>query len=167
MEIVNSIVTLIGIPAVVVSLIYIGRKIQVLDDMQKTIEKIKNNVKVMSDSLIQSELSDFDGGRLQAYSPIQVTDEGQQYLEEVGFIEIFMEHEDDFFEFIEDEEPETDYDIENAAIKSVLFLFDEPYFKSVKEYLYNNPKEDRKEFIQIAGIYVRNKYMEHAGNTSE
>ncbi len=37
---IQNIITLIGIPTIVVALIYIGRKLQVLDTVEKTMEKM-------------------------------------------------------------------------------------------------------------------------------
>lgn len=160
MTILNLIIA-IGIPAIVGSLIYIGRKLQVLDDLKQTMEKMKINLKVACDSLIQLNL--IDGNKLQTYSPIKITDIGEEYLKKIGFDKIFAEYSQDFFDSIKSERPQTDYDIENAAIRSIYALFDKPYFNPIKDYLYNNPKEDRKEMMSVAGIYVRDKYLEKKG----
>lgn len=56
----------------------------------KTIESIKHNLKVIADTLIESPHIDFDHRRLQDYSPLKLTQEGQQYLEKTGFVEIYQ-----------------------------------------------------------------------------
>ncbi len=172
MNLLNTI-TAIGIPSIAAALIYIGRKLQVLDDVKKTLNgefkdtigKMKLNIKVIADALIQSGL--VDGGKLQAYSPIQVTQIGKDYLEKIGFIKTFNEHSEDFFRYIESEQPKTDYDIENAAIRSIYLLFDKDYFNPIKDYLYNNPKEDKKELTNVAGIYVRDMYLSRKGERNK
>ncbi len=162
MTIINLLIA-IGIPSIIAGLIYIGRKLQILDDMRDTMDKMKVNLKVVCNALIQLNL--LDGNKLQTYSPVKITSVGEDYLKKIGFDKIFSEHFQDFFDVINTEKPQTDYDIENAAIRSIYVLFDKPYFDLVKDYLYNNPKEDRKELMNVAGIYVRDRYMEKKGNT--
>lgn len=158
-NIIVGLVMAIGIPTIIGTILILGRKLEVLDSLNKTTDKIKLNVKVIGDALIQSELTDFNGENLQTYSPVQITDKGNKYLEDIGFIKLFSEHEEDFFRCVEVDEPKTDYDIEIASIKSILYLFDKPYFDVIKNHLYNNPTEGKSSFTKTAGIYVRNKYM--------
>jgi len=140
-------------------LLYIGAKIQLLSHLDKTIGKIKNNVNVIANTLIKSSIP-FDEERLQTYSPLKISEKGTKFLEDIGFIELFSENYQDFFDCIDDDDPKTEYDTESSAARSVFFLFDKPYFNSIKDYLYKNPKEDVKEVIKIAGIYVRDRYVE-------
>lgn len=48
---VSNIITTVGIPAIIGILIYIGRKVQMLDDMEKTLKTIETDVKIISDIL--------------------------------------------------------------------------------------------------------------------
>ena len=140
-------------------LIFIGIKLNVLNTLVKTVNLIKENLKLVTDSW--SFGIPFDAAKLKVYSPVQVTEQGLAYLEQTGFISAFAEHANDFYTVIDQEKPTTDYDIENLAIRSVIQLFHHPYFVPIKDYFYNHPQEDRNSFIRIAGTYVRNKYMEH------
>lgn len=158
-----QVISTMGTVAVFGGFIYVGRKLQILDNLQVTMEKMKNNVKVIGDSLIQSNLTDFDGSRLQTYSPVRVTEKGISYLQEIGFLNVFSSHKNDFFNTISSETPQTNYDIELASIRSIYLMFDKSYFNEIKDYLYNHPKENKNELIKIAGIYVRDKYIESLG----
>ena len=163
---IKDIFTVVGIPSIVVGLVYIGAKLQILNDLKGTIEKIKNNIKVITDTLIKSDLP-FYGEKLQTYSPINLTEKGQTFLSDVGFIKLFEDNKNDFFNYIDSEKPKTDYDIENVALRSVFFLFDKDYFNPIKEHLYNNPKDTKNDFIRVAGIYVRNKYNDKQKDNSK
>lgn len=162
----KDIISGIGITVIAGALLYIGRKLQILDDLKKTVDKIKTNVKVVSDFLISSELP-FDSNMLQNYSPIQLTGPGKDYLKTIGFMDLFNTHAGDFYSCIEKETPTTDYDIENASIRCVLQLFNKEYFRPIKDHFYNNPKEDKGSFIRVAGIYVRDRYMERSSQASK
>ncbi len=50
--------------------------------------------------------------------------------------------------------------MEYSAIKTVFALLGKDYFRPVKIYFYNNPKEDTRSFGKLAGIYVRDRYLE-------
>ena len=147
----------IGFASIFAVLIYIGRKLQILDDLSRTVEKTKHNIKVIADNLIKDE--PFDPVDLQSYSPLQLTDEGRGRLEKIGFLDIFAKNKKEFFDFIEAEEVKTKYDVEIAAIKSVSFLFDRDFFNPLKEYFYNNPEIDERKIRSTIGIYIRDQYL--------
>lgn len=151
-------INLIGIPAIVIALLYIGRKLQVLDELKKTTDKMKFNLKIISDYLTKQ--TKFDPKELQVMSPLKLTDAGVALITNTGFNNIFSEHRSDFFSIIDSESPKLKYDVENAAIKSILFLQDNPYMNFLKVFLYNNPNRTIENIAPTFGIYVRDKYLE-------
>ena len=58
---VNAAVVAIGVPALVVALVHIGRKLQVLDDLKGTSDTIKHNLKAVTDHLTRHD-ERFDSG---------------------------------------------------------------------------------------------------------
>lgn len=150
----------IGTVTILSTLVYIGKKLQVLSDLQRTMSKVKNNLKVIADALITAKI-DFDHSRIESYSPLRLTEEGAKYLRDIGFFKLFEEHGEDFFDCIEEDRPQTPYDVEKAAMRSIFFLFDQPYFYEIKDFLYQNPRESKKELMQVAGIYVRDQYLKY------
>ncbi len=149
----------IGIPTIIGGCIYIGRKLQILDTLQKTTDKIKHNIKVVADCLVKAPVQ-FDHEKLETYSPIQLTEAGIKYLDDIGFIKIFNDNKKDFFDFIDTEEPTTKYDTEISATKSFLILFEKEYFNSIKEFLYTHPQDSLQAMSKIAGVYIRDAYLE-------
>ena len=83
MTIFNIIIT-IGVGTALGAFVYIGKKLQILDDLKNTTEKIKANVKVIGDHLTSSDKG-FSHGELQAYSPLQLTDIGKKLIDEIGY----------------------------------------------------------------------------------
>lgn len=151
----------IGIPSIIVACVYIGKKLQILSSIEITIVKIKNNIKIVGDCLIADGNIGFDHTKLESYSPFKLTEKGEKFLEELGFFDIFKDHSDDFFNFIDSEDPKTEYDVGASAMKSIFFLFNNKYFYPIKNYLYENPKKEKlKTLILYIGVYVRDKYLE-------
>ena len=157
---ITTISSLIGIPTIIGCLIYIGKKIQILNELHSSIQKIKHNIKVISDSLIRSQYIEFDHTILEPYSPLRLTDKGKTYLDELGLIQIIKDNKKDFFEYIQSETPTTKLDVELAAMKAVRFLFDKPYFDSIKVHLYNHPEENFSNMTSAAGIFLRDTFLE-------
>jgi hypothetical protein len=157
-QVINSIIILIGVPATIVGLVFIGRKLQVLDQLAITTEKIKYNLKVVSDFLSENA-NNFNSSSLQNYSPVQLTESGSAFVEELGFEAVFKKNRADFLAFIDEEEPHFKYDVENAAIKSIYFLKDKSYMSFLKVYLYNTPKRRMNDVAPTLGIYVRDQYL--------
>ena len=110
--------------------------------------------------LFKAEGVDFDPSYMRDYSPLRITPEGMKYLEEVGFIQVFKDHPEEFLRVIDMDKPKVKYDVEQSAIKTVFALLDKDYFKPVKVYFYNNPNENIRSFAKLAGVYVRDRYLE-------
>lgn len=149
----------VGVLGILGAFIYIGRKLQVLDDMNKTTQKIKTNVKVISDYLTSTS-ADFDHTELQTYSPFQLTPKGQEFIKELGFDVVFEKHQDEFFAFIDSEEPKLKYDVERLAIKSISAHYNKHFMDILKVYLYNNPGRSLKNVAPTLGVFIRDKYLE-------
>jgi len=158
LEVINVIIVGIGVPGIIVALIFIGRKLQILDDLQKTVDKLKVNLKVVSDHLINE--AGFNPSELKSFSPLTLTQEGRELVSKLSFDTIFEQHIEDFFSFIESESPTHKHDVEVAAIKSIYALSDEEYMGPLKSYLYQNPSRTLANMAPTLGIYVRDKYLE-------
>ncbi len=144
----------------VAALIYIGRRLQILDELKKTSETIKHNVKVVSDFLTKKSNLYFDPSELKNYSPLTLTPQGNEFIAKLGFNNVFREHKLDFFNFIDEEKPKLKYDVELAAIKSINLLSDKPYMEFLKVFFYNAPNRNMDNTAPTLGVYVRDKYLE-------
>ena len=149
----------VGVIGVLGAFIYIGRKLQILDNMSKTTEKIKVNVKVISDYLTGAN-ADFNHTELQAYSPLKLTTKGNELIKKLGFDNVFEKHKDDFCKLIDEESPKLKYDVEKAAIRSISTLYNQDYMGFLKVFFYNNPDRNLKNVAPTLGIYIRDKYLE-------
>ncbi|HVO28586.1 MAG TPA: hypothetical protein VMT81_01220 [Candidatus Paceibacterota bacterium] len=148
----------VGIAVTVGWLVSIGRKLEILDNLQETTAKIKHNVKVVSDFLIKNA-ANFNHTELQNYSPIRLTEDGERFIATLGFDKIFTENQKDFFDCIAHDAPVLKYDVETAAIKSIHILSEKPYMNFLKVYLYNNPSRSLDNVAPTLGIYVRDRYL--------
>lgn len=155
---IQKIIIYVGVPTIVAVLIYIGKKLQILNDLKETMDKVKHNIKVIYDTLLQSKIK-FDPTEIRSFSPFQLTEEGMQKIKNLSFDDIFAKNKSDFLTFIDSEQPKTKYDVEIASIKSVIVLFDKEYFSPVKSYLYNNPEVDERTLRTTLGIYIRDQYF--------
>jgi len=165
MTLINIIIT-IGVAAVVAGLIYIGRKLQILDDLKIMTDKIKANVKVVSDFLTRDN-KNFNPSELQAYSPLRLTPEGENFIKKTGFDTVFDKNKTDFFRCIDNEKPKLKYDVEIAAIKSISMLYDKEYMNFLKVLFYNTPNRSMENTAPTLGIYVRDKYLANHSEIAE
>ena len=158
MDIFLSIITTVGFSAMAGGFIYVGRKLQILDDLVDTTEKIKHNVKIIADFLTAKE-PEFDVSKLKHYSPFQLTDHGMAFIKTLGFDRIFRDNKNDFFEFIDEEEPKMKYDVELSSIKSIYFLMDKLFMNFLKQYMYDHPDERIDRLAPTLGVYIRDAYL--------
>lgn len=153
-----NIITSIGVASMIGGLIYIGRKLQILDDLKITTDKVKTNLKVIGDFLIRDN-KNFNSSELQVLSPFTLTPEGENFIKTIGFHNVFNDHKQDFFHCIESERPKLKYDVEAAAIRSVSSLYEKEYMNFLKVFFYNNPKRNLENTAPTLGVYVRDKYL--------
>ena len=153
-----TVITSIGLASTIGGFIYVGRKLQVLDDLQITVEKIKINLKLVTDFLTKDN-KNFDPAELQSYSPRRLAPEGERFIVEHKFDDIFAEHKADFFRCIAEEDPKLKYDVEAAAIRAISVLSDEDYMSFLKILFYNDPKRNMQNTAPTLGVYIRDKYL--------
>lgn len=149
----------IGIPAILTAFIYIGKKLQILNDLHVCVEKIKVNLSVISNYLTRNHTT-FNSSELQTLSPFQLTEEGKKFIKDIGFDNVFEQHRNDFFTFIFAENVKLKYDVETAAIKSIAVLYEKPYMEFLKVYFYNHPSRNLENTAPTLGVYVRDMYLE-------
>lgn len=135
---INRAIVSLGIPTIVAVLIYIGRKLQALDGLEKTVEKeIKPDLKNVRErfSALEGRLS----GYTKSFSPIALTPEGESLLEGSRLKTYIDEHQDTMLNFcMENLDMDTAYDIQESIFYYFEheLTFDEAYEKEMKEYAY-------------------------------
>ncbi len=157
-EQINALVVYVGVPTISGALIYIGKKIHLLDSLERSAEKIKYNLKVITDYLTRHH-TQFNASELKSISPVELTPSGNEFIEKVGFTKAFKEHKDDFFKCIDDEKPKLKYDVELAAIKSIILMQNKSYMDFLKVFFYSNPSRSLENTAPTLGIYIRDQYL--------
>src|SRR3989344_4399990 len=108
---INTIIVALGVPTIIAGLIYVGKKLHLLESIEQSLERIKHNMKVVSDYLTRHHLK-FDPKELKSLSPLALTDAGLKLIEEIGFDNVFEKYKADFFELIDSENAKLKYDVE-------------------------------------------------------
>ena len=118
---VNAAIVAIGLPTIVSALIYIGRKLQVLDNLKDEIDaNIRPDLKDVRERLATWEGK--SAGLYQSQSPISLTKEGRRYLQESGLLRFIDENQEDLMQQCDhDRSMRTPYDVQHIAFE----FFDE------------------------------------------
>lgn len=116
-------------------------------------------MKVMSDYLTRHHKK-FNPAELQTLSPYMLTPEGNDFIKKIGFDNVFEKNKNDFFNFVDSENPKLKYDVEIASIKSIYLLSDKPFMEFLKVFFYNNPLRTLEDTAPTLGVYVRDMYLE-------
>lgn len=157
-ELYNLFVSAVGFPVMVGSFIYVGRKLQILDTLAEDVKVLKHNSKVVTDFLTKN-FTDFNPSELKANSLYQLTKDGEQFIVDIGFDQVFLKNKKDFFNCIEVNTPKLKYDVESGAIQSIYFLAENSYMDFLKVYFYNNPERNMQNTAPTLGVYIRDKYL--------
>lgn len=139
LTVLNRLIVSIGLPSIVAVLLYIGRKLQTLDTLEKTVEKeLKPDLKNVRErfSALEGKLS----GYTKSFSPIALTPEGEALLTGSGLKEYINQHQDAMLRFCnENLDMDTAYDIQ----ESVFYYFEHEltfhpaYDIHLKDYAYS------------------------------
>jgi hypothetical protein len=154
-----SLISVVGFPSIMATLVYIGRKLEILDQLVLSMDAVKTNIRVIADHLTKYD-SRFEPKELRAMSPYQLTEGGEQFIRDLDFHSVFARERSAFFDYIHSRDPKTKYDVEQAAIQSILFLSDQPFMKFLKVFLYNTPQRTMADVAPTLGVFVRNAYLE-------
>ena len=119
---IQNIITTIGIPAIILVLIYIGRKLQVLDTVETKLNTLETKVEGMYERFIRVEerVSTLWKDEIApAHSPRQLNKKGLDILNESGIKDIIDENREKLLAEIKVLNPTNAYDAEQAALTVV------------------------------------------------
>ncbi len=146
---INAIVVGIGIPTIIVGAIYIGRKLQILDDLKPLRDKF---------AIVESRVSDLWADRTApAHSPRQLNDKGESILTGSGIKEVIEEKKNDLFAKVKETNPSNAYDAEKVIL-DVVSKIPEYYPELVaklKDGAFKTGNDLDTVFL-VGGIYFRN-----------
>lgn len=132
----------------------------------RPVSKMKDNLLVLITHLASSR-GKLDTSLIKQMSPLQIQPAGQAILQEVGFPKIFEDNKEKFFSIIRNKKPQTKLEVESYAIYSFIeVMTTDGILNRVKVYLYEHPNI-RETFPTLAGVYIRDKYLEENQNIKE
>lgn len=128
------------------------------------IRKIKDNMLVVVTHLCTGK-GKLDSNLIKQMSPLQIQPAGKKILHDSGFVQTFNANEGKFFSIIKEFNPNSKLEVENLAIYSFVSIMntDGHTMASVKSYLYDHPGV-RDTFPTLAGVFIRDKYLEKNKN---
>lgn len=159
--IINGLVVAIGIPTIIGALIFIGRKLQILDSIETDLkDNLRPDVKDVRERL--SSLEGKYAGFMQTASPVALTPAGSSLLEASGL----KKYIDDNFESnlfpacTSGKEIKNAYDVQKCAFS---FFEDHVFPTQVEEEMKTaayNQGADMSVLRRIGAIYFRDKCLE-------
>jgi hypothetical protein len=162
LNIINAFVVIVGVPSLTGALIYIGRQFEKLDALTAAMDAVKYNINLCTFTLIK--MNKLDGDKVQTFSPAALTREGDAYLERIGVKEVIDRGPSApvLFSRIEREEPKSKYDVEILAVNAMFDALTDArsLMHTAKVYLYNHPSDRIHEVAYLAGLYLRDRYLE-------
>ena len=168
LEIVNTAIVIVGVPTTIAWLIHLGRKLQVLDDMQETIKKeiepdlrdLRERFMIVEDRVKTMWLDQI----APANSPRQLNERGQHILEDSGIKEMIDQKKDDLLIALKNKELKTPYDAEEAVLEAVRNLpvqYPE-LVESLKSGAFKTGS-DIEGILYVGGVYLRDLIFKDLG----
>jgi hypothetical protein len=153
LTIINSVVVIIGVPTIIGILIFLGRKLQILDDLENVRKKF---------SIVESKVDDLWADRIApARSPRMLNEKGSHIVEKSDIIAILEAKESAILAIISKKQPQTAYDAEREIISTILdfeTLFPES-IPALKKGAYASG-EDIEAVLYAGAIAIRDRFLE-------
>jgi hypothetical protein len=111
----QNIISILGIPTIVVALIYIGKKLQILDTLEVDVKSIRDRFIVVEErvkTLWKDEVAP-------AHSPRKLNERGNAILHGSGIKNIIEERKDYFLAILQKQNPKNPYDAEQYILQVV------------------------------------------------
>lgn len=163
----NSIVIIIGVPTIAGALLFIGRKLQLLDGLEQTVKaRLEPDVRDLRERL--ATLEGRTANLFASQSPIKLTPAGRQFLTKSGLKAYIDDHTEEFLGISNQlRDVNTPYDVQEAVNE----LFDRYDFPQEIEdgiktqaYLTGTSYEVAR---RIGALYFRDICLEAFGFTAE
>ncbi len=112
---VNTLIVGLGLPAVVAGLIFVGRKLEMLDGVRREVdENIRPDLKDVRERMASMEGK--TSTLFQANSPISLTPKGQRFLEQSGIKQFIDDNKEDLMRQCDSHQTmTTPYDVQQMA----------------------------------------------------
>lgn len=134
LELINTFVVIIGLPSIIAAAIFVGRRLQKLDDIDTDIETIKTDTKDFSDRIVRIETkveglekrveTIWKDSYAPTSSPRQLNERGEHILEESGIKNLVHAKKEVLLAAVRKKDPKTPYDAE-SMIEEVMLEFPE------------------------------------------
>jgi hypothetical protein len=156
----------LDIPAIVVALIYIGRKLQTLDILEQVLGTLEGDVKNMRDRFVvvedrvktlwKDEFAPSD-------SPRQLNARGQNVLSGSGIKEVVDEKKDSLLAWVKEKNASNPYDAEQCTLQAVNELKNDPVLVEKLKRGAFSVGADIDSVLLVGGIYLRDLIFPELG----
>ncbi|MFH1030254.1 MAG: hypothetical protein V1770_03275 [bacterium] len=147
-----------------------SKKINLFIDkmMPGILEHLSSSQRIPRDTLSKWTAIISDGSNFKSSSPLDITENGYRLIKKVKLDEIFDKNKKEWARMVDQKianKPASKYTIENECINFASSIFDNnSAFNSIQNYLYDNPQENKYDFVVMAGLLLRNYYFEKYPN---
>lgn len=156
LNIINAVVVTLGLPTILGSAIYIGKKLQILEDLKGIRGRF---------DIVESRVGDLWADRLApARSPRQLNENGNRVLQESGIKKIVDEKKDYLLKIVKEKAATNAYDTELtiARVMAELPKHCPDIVEELKQGAFN-VGADIDAVLYVGGIYLRNLIFKDLG----
>lgn len=138
-----------------------------VDQLEKKVGKIEDKVnethsKVATiDALLSVATKNIDklSGNADSHSPLALTEKGKRLIAESGFVKIYENIKDDLLHELEDQQPRSQYDVQEKARTMMSLKTTDPRFQKIEDWAFKNG-EDLAQILRLGGLKLRDYYFE-------
>ncbi len=148
LNIINAVIVSLGIPTIIGAAVYIGKKLQILEDLKDVRDKF---------AVVESRVGDLWKDKLApSHSPRQLNDRGNTILSGSGIKEIIDKKKNDFLTVIKEKNMQNPYDAEQYILQVVSELKKDVVIVNELKVGAFSVGADIDSVLLVGGIYLRN-----------
>ncbi len=146
--------------------VFLGRKLQIVDDLKNSFEKVQGDIRS-----ILERISKMEGGFAKVIgpgSPLSPTELGARYIRESGLEKVLTSKKDSLIKSIRELLPPNpaDYDVQETAKRVLTSLRDDSMMRGIKEYAFQNAL-DVDVILNTGALWLRDDYLERPRGLSK
>lgn len=129
---------------------------------KKLLEELNNNFETLTILLAKDDIIKHD--LFISLSPITTSELGEELYEKSGGKEFFEKYKDEFLDKLDDDQFDSPLEVQEDAIKVMIFNSRDAKFKDIQNFVYYNPVyNDNKisyiDILNILGLKLRDYYF--------
>lgn len=129
----------------------IKRDVATIKGKISTVEKLLKNI-------LNSNMTPTATGLMQSNSPLQLTEKGNNLLEDCGFKEIYQTNKESILSLVKRQNPKLKYEAQETSMSVIMDISNEEFMSPIKKYSFEHGL-NLIDVLKVSSIFLRDEII--------